>query len=434
MSNRISRRSLLLSASAAAIAPHLPQQAQARSPNERLRLGFIGVGNQGFSNLALCQDEEVAALCDVDARYLNEASARFPAAAGFRDFREMLTSANLDAVVISSPDHTHALASLLAMQQGLHVYCEKPLSNNYDDCQVMAAAAKDSQVVTQFGVQHHAKRGYRRLRQILQAGELGQIKAIHAWSTAPFWPQGVSRPTGDYPVPEYLDWNLWISGAPMRPYAPGYHPLQWRGHWAFGSGALGDNGCHLLDPIVSGLPITAPTTIEVKTSGDGSNESPPSWSVVKYQVACTGAPAIPLTWYDGGQKPSAEVVGVRRVPDDGILIVAERSKVYAGKFGGMPQIVPGTAQDGFQLSPLTMEDPSNHHQQWLAAIRSGGPTDCPFSYGARLTSLCLLGNVAVRLNQRVTWNDAAQRFEDAPAADALLKTTQRQGWKFPQMH
>lgn len=431
MTDRICRRSFVLGSSAAFFAHSAPAAARVPSPNERIRLGFIGVGNQGFSNLTLCQDEEVAALCDVDARYLAEAKSRFPNAAGFRDFREMIDSAKLDGVVVSSPDHTHALASLLAMKQGMHVYCEKPLSNNYAECQTMAAAAEKTKVVTQFGVQHHAKRGYRRLRQVLQSGELGEIHAIHVWSTAPFWPQGVTRPTGEFPIPEWLDWDLWISGAPMRPYAPGYHPLQWRGHWAFGSGALGDNGCHLLDPIVSGLPITAPTTIEVKTSGDGSSESPPSWSVVKYQVACTGRTLIPLTWYDGGQQPSAETVGVPRVPDDGILIIAERAKVYAAKFGGMPQVVPGTAQEGFQLSPLQMEDPDNHHQQWLAAIRNQKVTDCPFSYGARLTSLCLLGNVAVRLNQPLTWDAANQAFSDSPKANKLLTTSQRAGWALP---
>lgn len=433
MRDRICRRTFLLGGSSALFAGTLPNVTRAKSPNERLRLGFVGVGNQGFSNLTLCQHEEVTALCDVDARYLGEAQSRFPNATSFRDFREMLSSAQLDGVVISSPDHTHALASLLAMEQGLHVYCEKPLSNNYADCQTIAAAAAATKVVTQFGVQHHAKRGYRRLRQILQSGELGAIQAVHAWSTAPFWPQGITRPSGEFPIPAWLDWNLWLSGAPTRPYAPGYHPMQWRGHWAFGSGALGDNGCHLLDPVVSGLSLTAPTTISAQTSGDGNSESPPSWSVVKYQVARAGAAPIPLTWYDGGQQPTAEVVGVARVPDDGILIIAEQAKVYASKFGGMPQIVPGTAKDGFQLSSLQLEDPHNHHQEWLAAIRSGGKTDCPLAYGARLTSLCLLGNVAVRTGRSLNWNESRKEFDGSPEATALCTVTQRDGWQFPKI-
>lgn len=409
-----------------------PAASVAAAPHRRLRLGFVGVGNQGFSNLVACQSEEVAAICDVDQRYLKEAQTRFPQAASFRDFRQMLSTAELDGVVISSPDHTHALACLTAIERGLHVYCEKPLSNYYADCQAIAAAAANSPVVTQFGVQHHAKRGYRRLRQILQSGELGEILAAHVWSTAPFWPQGVSRPTQPYPTPPWLDWNLWLCGAPLRPYAPGYHPMQWRGHWDFGSGALGDNGCHLLDPVVSGLSLTAPTEISADTSGDGSDESPPSWSVVKLLIDREKGPPLPLTWYDGGKKPPAEIVGVARVPDDGILIVGEKAKVYAGKFGGMPQLAPGSAAPGFRLSELKLEAPRNHHQQWLAAIRGDGRTDCPLSYGARLTSICLLGNVAVRTGQKLTWNNATQQFVDAPQATALCDVARRNGWQLPK--
>ena len=227
--------------------------ARSASPAERLHLGVIGAGGRGVDNLAGAAGENIAALCDVDRRFLDEAAARYPKARRFRDFRKLLDADDLDAVLIASPDHTHAICAVRAMRRGLHVYCEKPLGHNLRETELMMKASAESKVGTQMGNQFHAADGYRRAVQILQAGALGEVRQVHAWTTRPVWPQGIARPRETPPVPDSLDWDLWLGPAPQRPYHSAYHPRDWRGWWDFGTGALGDFLPHLLDPIYEGL-------------------------------------------------------------------------------------------------------------------------------------------------------------------------------------
>ena len=252
------------------------------SPSEKLNIGVIGVGGRGSDNLAALADENIAALCDVDERELQPVAARYSKAKTHRDFRKLIEQNELDAVVIATPNHTHAVAAIAALRRGLHVYCEKPLAHTFDEAQRMVAAAHDTRCVTQMGNQHHASAGYRRAVQILQSGVLGDVREIHAWTSRPLWPQGIARPTDAVKVHTELDWDLWLGPAPSRPFNAAYVPRKWRGWWDFGGGALGDFVPHILDPVYEGLRLGAPTSISPESS-PVNDETLPEWSIVRFE-------------------------------------------------------------------------------------------------------------------------------------------------------
>jgi hypothetical protein len=311
-----------------------------RSRLSRLRIAAIGVGNRGETNLLSVAQEEVVAMCDVDRRYLEERVERFPKARRYSDYREMLAQEkDLDAVVISSPDHTHAHAARLAIQRGLHVYCEKPLVHRFDELAPLINAAGRAGVVTRAGNQHHASDGYRAAAAWLDSGRLGDISAAYAWTDRPFWPQG-ELPDKDGPLdgkpPAHLAWDLWLGPASPRPYRDGYHPMNWRGYWDFGSGALGDRGPHLLDPLFTGLKLG--DVLEIRpTSSPLVKEMAPTWSVIEFLVARPNpAPPLALTWYDGEKQPSREVTGIQRLPPNGCLVIGSEAKLFIPELGGNP--------------------------------------------------------------------------------------------------
>lgn len=432
--SRPSRRQLLGRSAGAVLAAGVWSSARllpARSALERLRVASIGVGNRGETNTLEAAGEELVALCDVDQRYLDQRSQRFPDARCYADFRELFAEEReLDAVIISTPDHTHSVAARWALSRRLHVYCEKPLVHSLGELSPLLAAARRAGTVTQTGIQHHSSDGYRQARAWLAAGVLGPVTAIHAWTDRPFWPQGGALRPRPVTPPLHLSWDLWLGPAAARPYSPEYHPMNWRGYWDFGSGALGDRGPHLLDPVIQGLNLPAPQEVRA-TSSRVTGEMAPEWSRVEMDFRRGAAePPLRLTWYDGGQQPPREVTRVERLPPNGCLVVGAAGRLFIPELGGPPRLL-------FPAGKLVPEPPqvapeeTSHVRAWLGACRAGTPASTDFEYGARLTLLCLLGNLALRRGRPLRWDGERQTLIDAPDVAAWVQPPQRPGWEPP---
>lgn len=405
-----------------------------RSPLACLRIAAIGVGNRGETNLLSVANEQVAAMCDVDRRYLDERAERFPQARRYADYREMLAhERDLDAVIISSPDHTHAHASRLALRRGLHVYCEKPLVHRYDELAPLLDAAQRAGVVTRAGNQHHASDGYRLAAAWLASDRLGEISAAHAWTDRPFWPQAEPRDhdgapleknTGKSPEkpPSHLAWDLWLGPAPVRPYRDGYHPMNWRGYWDFGGGALSDRGPHLLDPLFTGLKLGK--VVEIRPSSSlVSQAMAPAWSVIKFLVARPDPlPPLSLTWYDGGKQPPREVTGVQRLPPNGCLVVGSEAKLFIPELGGAPRVLPHAGRAAPSPPSVEQSPALSHIEQWLVDCKNGNTADRSFADAAALTQLALLGNAALRAGV------ALERTTGMSPLEPYLKSHYRDGW------
>lgn len=403
---------------------------ESRSPNQKLKLGIVGVANRGETNLIGVHHETIAALCDVDEDYLEQRRQRYPGAKRYVDFREMLELPGLDGVVISSPDHTHAHAALQAIRRGLHVYCEKPLAHTVAEVRLLAQAAKQSSVVTQTGNQHHTTAGYRRVAEWVRSGVIGEVREVHSWTNRPFWPQAIAQRPASEPVPPQLHWDLWLGPAPTRPYAAGYHPTNWRGFWDFGTGALGDRGPHLLDPAFFALELTSPTHIEAESSAV-TDESPPEWSIVRFEFPARGQhPPVRVTWYDGGKQPSRDISGVKQqLPDNGTLFIGSLARLFAPELGGNPLLIPN--QPAQELPKATVQLPvsKGHYQEWIDACKGEGQVQCDFQYGARLTEACLLGNIALRAGKPIRWDGATGEIVAPADARRYLSREYRAGWK-----
>lgn len=432
-SSSMARRAFLqqcASAASGVVAGGLFVWPLAAARREPLRIAAIGVGNRGEANLLSVRNERVVALCDVDRRYLEERAERFPDARRYRDYRELFDRESLDAVVVSTPDHTHAPVALDALARGLHVYLEKPLAATVAETRRLADAARRLQLVTQTGNQHHASRGYRRAVRIVRAGVLGEVRRAYAWTDRPFWPQGRRERASERPVPGHLEWDLWLNAAPWRPYGDGYHPADWRGCWDFGAGALGDRGPHQLDPAVEALELSLPTRV-VAESSEVTAESPPEWSVVKFEFPARGElPPLALTWYDGGKTPDLQALGVRRPPPNGLILEGDRAALFIPDMGGDPRLVPLPGRDPPRLPPddPAASAPLDHVDDWLDACKTGRPARYDFSRGAVLTEICLIGNLALRTGRPIDWDAKNGRPIDCPAALPLLDRTYRTGW------
>lgn len=415
-------------------------RSHSTAPSEKLQIAAIGVWNRGRENIIGCSSEDIVALCDVDEPFLDRMGQQFPAARRYVDFRRLLDEErSLDAVVISTPDHTHYPAALMALRRKLHVYCEKPLAHSVFEVRELARAAREANVVTQMGNQHHASPGYRRVVQLVQAGLLGDVREVHCWTDRPLWPQGIGRPEPAAAPPSHLHWDLWLGPAPERPYAQAYHPFQWRGFWDFGTGALGDMGPHLIDPAFAALRLTHPRRITAE-SAPVNAETAPEWSVVRFEFPLPGPvgvrderqPAavdatLKLTWYDGDRRPPMSVTGAPELPTGGALLVGSRAKLFAPELGGRPILIPHDKRDRVEL-PAPWPAGPGHYQEWLTACKSGGKTSSDFDYAARLTEACLLGNVAIRAGRPVNWDAGKGVVADDPEAARYLQRPYRSGW------
>ncbi len=411
------------------------------APSDKLNVAGVGIAGMGRGNLAnVAKTENIVALCDVD---WGEASAKvfntYPGAKQYKDFRLMLDNQkDIDAVIIATPDHTHAVISLESMKRGKHVFTQKPLTHTVHEARVLAKAAKEYKVASQMGNQGQASDGPRRLREMIWDGVIGAIREVHVWTDRPnnglskiYWPQGVNRPVETPPVPQNLDWDLFVGPAPMRPYNSAYHPFKWRGWWDFGTGALGDIGCHSLDPVFRALKLKYPTNIQA-VSTLVNEETYPSGSMVRYEFpARENMPPVTLTWYDGGLRPM-------RIPEldegmvmgtGGVLYVGDKGKILDDK------ILPKSLRESYKIPAPSIPSSPGHEQEWILACKGGPQAGSDFEWAGPLTETVLLGNVALRKElkeklsgQSLNWNPEKFSFSNLPEADRFLHYEYRQGW------
>lgn len=418
------------------------------APSEQVRIAGIGAGGMGGGDIATLTKlgAQYVALCDVDDERAAGTFNAHPQARRYRDFREMLDKEanNIDAVNVGTPDHTHAVASMAAIKAGKHVYCQKPLTHTLLECRELTKAARAAKVMTSMGNQGHATEGARLTNEWIQAGIIGEVREVHVWSdrAGKLWKQGIARPTDTPPVPKTLDWNLWLGPIQERPYNPAYAPFGWRGWWDFGTGALGDMGCHIIDHPVWALKLGAPNSVEATTSHDGTlnernelnTESFPKASIITYQFPARDVgnlPAVTMTWYDGGLMPPTptEMTGNQRLPDNGVLYVGSKGKMFHGSHGGMPVLLPKELHNQAAQVAKTMERSPGHYEEWYQACRTGKmPTDS-FDYAGPMTETVLLGVLALRApGHRLLWDSANLKVTNHPTINQFIHTEYRKGW------
>ncbi len=429
-------------------------------PNEKLNLAGIGIGGRGSDDLREVERENIVALCDVDKRHAAHVFRRYPRARRFTDYRKMLDEMpELDGVVIATPDHHHAFASMAAIKHGKHVYCEKPLTHSVWESRQVAVAAREAKVATQMGNQGQASEETRRLCEMVWAGVIGKVHEVHIWTDRPsnglfnvYWPQGVDRPKGTPPVPETLDWDLWLGPAPERPYNPAYLPFVWRGWWDFGTGALGDIGCHAMDPAFRALKLHAPLTVQAASSRV-NKETYPVASMVTYQYGARSAepqandtfirglsgaaaggiemPPCRFTWYDGGLRPprpeglpDGEMMG-----DNGRLLVGDKGFILGDKV--FPE---SCAKDAAEVGRTIARSPG-HHAEWILACKGGKKPGSNFDWAGPLAEAVLLGNIALRVQLRqdltlckLHWDSENLRFSNLDEANRFVRNPYREGW------
>lgn len=409
--------------------------AESRSANQTVNIGCVGVGGKGASDLRETSvGHNIVALCDVDEQRLAAAAKDFPKSRTYTDWRKLLEQRDLDAVTVSTPDHMHAPVTVAAMQRGKHVFTQKPLTRTVYESRRMAQIAAAEGLVTQMGIQHHASARMKRIVRAIHDGIIGKVSEVHAWTDRPghFWKQGLTRPTQHDEIPPHLHWDLWLGGAAERPFVRDvYHPFHWRGWWDFGTGALGDMGCHLLDPVVSALELGPPNTVRAEGPAPHA-ESGPLWCLVHYTFPGTPqtTDTVRLTWYEAGRQPPRELF---HAPKDwagsanGLLFVGERGNLFVG-FPEEPALFPQGEYSGYQWPEV---ESHNHYREWTSAIADGGETSCPFSYSGPLTETVLLGNVAFRTGPTIEWNSQSMTATGVPAADRYVREPYRSGWEVP---
>lgn len=418
--------SLLVGACASA----KPRRGPARAAGHKLNIAVIGCGGKGYTDMQAVASENVVALCDVDDERAAAAFNEQPDARKYVDYRVMLDrERDLDAVVISTPDHVHAVAAIAAMQRGLHVFCQKPLTRTVEEARLLATTAQRTGVVTSMGNQGTAMDGLRRGVEIVRAGVLGAVREVHVWTDRPIWPQGIARPTGVEAIPKTLRWDLWLGPAPYRPFHSGYAPFAWRGWWDFGTGALGDMACHTMNLPWLALELTAPTAVEAQSSGC-NEETAPEWSIIRYDFPARGAlPPVRLTWWDGKKKPPAELSGGREFASGGCLLIGERGSLYSpDDYGAKWELWPGDLADTLAAIPQTLPRSPGIHAEWLRACKGGPAPMADFAYAGPFTEAVLLGNVALRVGERIEWDAPALRARNCSRADAFLRGSYAWGY------
>ena len=426
MSSHLNRRTFIKRASAGAVTAWLGAHTGfSSSPNEKLNIGIIGTANRASANISGVKSENIVALCDIDETFLVRASVRQPQARTYSDFRKLLEQPGLDAVVISTPDHTHAVATMMALKNGLHVYCEKPLTHSVYEARLVASTAAKQKRITQMGTQIHASSNYRRVVEIIQSGALGPVHECHVFCEKSW--SGGERPKETPNVPRDLKYDLWLGPAPQRPYHPAYLPVNWRRWWDFGGGTLGDMGCHYMDLAHWALQLRHPTTIE--SHGPPLHpETTPAWMIAHYNFpARAEMPAVTVTWYDGGKRPS--LISDGTVPLDwknGVLFVGSKGMLLADY--NHYRLLPEKEFADFKCPPRSIPESVGHYEEWIRACKTGGRTTCNFDYAGALTETILLGNVAYRAGKKIEWDAENLKATNCPEAAHYMQREYRKGW------
>lgn len=436
------------------------------APSDTLYIAGIGVGGKGQSDLtsmAKSPNAKIAYLCDVDDRMAVESRKTFPDAHYFKDFREMLDKEgkNIDAVTVSTPDHTHAVAAMAAMQMGKHVYVQKPLTYSIKEARLLTEAAREYKVVTQMGNQYASDEPVRRTQEIVDAGLIGEVTRVYAWTNRPVWPQGIPTPTGKFDIPQELDWDLWLGPAAKIDFNPVYLPFNWRGWWAFGTGALGDMACHIMDAFFRILPVDYPTEVECSatTAWEGFFEvanykdSCPASSVIHLKFPRTdGKGDIKLTWMDGGLLPERpeELGPLEDIGDfgNGFIFEGSKGKVF-GNYSTLPVILPTSRKEEADAVPKTLKRiPEGHYVDWVNACLKGygkAEVSSPFEYAGPFTEAVLMGNLALRSymlqqkdsegrivypgRKKLLWDAKQMKITNFDPANEFVMRDYRSGWK-----
>ncbi len=428
--------------------------ADSSSPNRKIALAGVGIGGVGHGQLKECEKAgfQIVALCDSDDNYAKKSFDLWPQARRYRDFRELLSSEGnrIDAVYCGTPDHTHALITLAALRRKKHVCCVKPLTRTVHELRVVVAAARHAGVATQVTTAANTGEAACRTCEIIDAGVLGPVRELHLWSNRPVWPQGMSRPPGADMVPAHFDWKMWLGPAPTRPFKadwpeghyalkqmnlqgwdPGYkavyHPFNFRGWWDFGTGALGDMGCHHFNTPFRALKLGAPSQIQASAS-KVLEESAPLASIVTFDFPARGQhPPLRAVWYDGGLRPPTrrEFAG-QPWPGEGTLYVGDGGCLLNTWEGN--KIAPESVARRAEGVARTLPRRSGTWGEWHTACQGGEPAGCNFDLAAPLTETVLLGNVAIRAGISLDWDSAQMKFTNAPQAGAYLREPYHNGW------
>jgi len=435
-----------------------PAIVRGQNLNSKIRLACIGVGGKGASDVteSASAGMEVAAICDVDDNPLLKMAAKFPDAVKFKDFREMLVKMDkdIDAVTISTPDHVHGVAGIMAMNMGKHIYCQKPLTQTVWESRIMRDLARDKKLATQMGNQGSAAGGLRRAVELIQVGIIGAPLELHVWSNRPVWPQGLDRPVGEDPVPEGLDWDLWLGPATDRPFKKQtYHPFNWRGWAEFGTGALGDMACHGVNMPFRALKLGYPSRVECEISSRTHVETYPLTSRVRFDFPeRDGMPPLKFWWYEGS--PNGDITPLRphpditkeivawrgKLPPSGALIIGEKGLIFSpDDYGGVSQLLLKDEEQFVSIGkheaclaiPESIPRSPGHYKEWVDAINGGPPAYSNFETAAYLNEIILLGAITQQLGEGrpMDWDGPNMRSTNLPEAERYVKREYRKGWE-----
>lgn len=466
MARRSSRRNFLKTstlASAGVWVAARPTLGQSKSPNEKLNVACIGVGGMGAGD---CRDmashgANIVAVCDVNDEAAKGTYEKFPNAKRFYDFREMFDKMHkdIDAVTVSTPDHTHAVATMMAMKLGKHVYTQKPLTHDVYEARVLTEAAAKYKVVTQMGNQGTAEPGLRQAVEVIQSGAIGAVREVHVWTNRPVWPQGtgailqhegvkaaLSGNGESAKVPSHIKWDLWLGTAPERPFDPIYMPFKWRGWWDYGTGALGDMACHTANMAFMACNLGYPTSVEAEMS-EYNDQTFPMWSVIRYEFPARSnprggdMPPLKWTWYDGGaDKPAwvnkklKELAHGRDIPGSGSIIIGDKGTLFSpNDYGAQYVLLPEKQFEGYQPpTPWLPRAPEGgHKKEWILACLANKPEMCMsnFGYAGPLTETVVLGCVAMRAGKKIEWDGPNMKITNVPEANKFLRREYRKGWE-----
>ena len=435
--------------------PRIPGQG------EKLRIGCVGAGGKGSSDIQHCSTEDIVAICDADEHQAAGAREKHPNARYYQDWREMLEKEanNIDAVTVSIPDHGHAIVASTAIKLGKHVYCQKPLTQTVYEARYLRKLAKDYKVVTQMGNQGSSEDGLRRAVEVIHAGVIGPVKQIHVWTNRPIWPQGITRPEGSDPVPAGFDWNQWLGPAQERPFKKDvYHPFKWRGWFDFGTGALGDMACHTANMPFRGAKLGYPRLVELVDHSELNPDTYPNTAKIRFVFpAREGLPETEFFWYDGN--PENKTVKPLRPPEDltkdikemmdkvpiaGCLLIGEKGQIFSPddygarffvKLNDEKELKNGNDHEACKAVPVTL--PRNHlakdtdakqHLEWIEGCKGNLVPYSNFDIAAYLTEIILLGCVALRVGKKLEWDGPKMRATNAPEAAHFVKRTYRKGF------
>jgi len=448
---KLSRRDFVGAAAAVAAFTVVPRHVLGgqgnTAPSEKLNIAGVGVGGMGQNNVAKCEGENIVALCDVDSKYAAPVFERYPKARKWTDFRKMLDEQkDIDAVVVATPDHLHAVVAMAAMQRGKHVYVQKPLTRSVWEARMLTEAARKYKVQTQMGNQGHSSEEIRLVCEWIQDGAIGDVREVHCWTNRPVWPQGIGRPEDTPAVPETLNWDLWVGPSPMRPYNPIYLPFNWRAWIDFGAGALGDMGCHVMDAAFSALKLKYPVSVQASHSWEvkemwtrfDNKETYPSAEIVHYQFPARGnMPPVKLHWYDGGILPERpdDLEPGRNMPESGTIFVGDKGKLICDTYSENPRIFPEEKMKTFlaKRPPKTIRrvkgGVDGHEQDWINACKGGPAASSNFDYAGPFTETVVMGNLAVLNPDKVLlWDGENMKVTNDEQANAFVKPQFREGW------